>query len=148
MERFTPTFQTPNNDASLGDTGTASASFWKVGNVLYVQGVFNPNGAGVSAGTGDLLLPFPPGITSSNVDVTRMPLIEDIVGPPHLVEAAITVHVQGIIAAVTGAFAATWLLVKNVTDVPATVVVDAWQQDISGLIAGNVIFFDYAVPLL
>jgi hypothetical protein len=77
-----------------------------------------------------------------------MPLIEESVGPPHLIEGAIPVHTQGIINGVTGVFASPWLLAENFTDVPHTILADAWQLDTTGLKAGDLIFFDYAIPLL
>lgn len=148
MTRFTPTFQTSNGDASIGANGNASASFWKTGNVLNVQGVFGFSGAGLSAGTGLLLLPLPPGITLSNIDVERMPNEEDDPGPPHVIEGISPVHVTGVIGVTTGDFPSYFLLAKNFTNVPPSVIAGAWNLDTTGLTTNNAIIFDYAIPLL
>lgn len=148
MTRFTPTFQTSNGDASIGADGNASASFWKTGNVLNVQGVFGFSGAGLSAGTGLLQLPLPPGITLSNIDVERMPNQEDVPGPPHIIEGIVPVHVTALIGVTTQDFPSYFLLAKNFTDVPPSVIAGGWTLDTTGLTANNFIIFDYAIPIL
>lgn len=75
--RFVPTFQTDNTDASLGADGFGAGSHHIVGRTLVMMVDWFLDGAGASPGTGNLLIPFPPGYTSADVDVAAMPRVED-----------------------------------------------------------------------
>lgn len=91
---YTPVYQTEDNNGSLGDGGVAAGSWWKSsGNILNMTGTFSFTDPNVNPGTGAVLIPFPPGFTADDVDVERMPRVEDSVGPPHVIGALMQIFV-------------------------------------------------------
>lgn len=71
-KKFTPVFQTDNDDASLGDAGLAIGTYSIVGRILDIEVGFNFSGSGVSGGTGNLLIPLPEPFSLTDLDPTQM----------------------------------------------------------------------------
>jgi len=142
---FVATFQTINNDANPGDTATRSAVYWLTGKVLNVSGFYSFSGAGVTEGTGDFLLPFPPGYTAASIDARRMPVAEDI---PPLKEGTIIVPALGVLGGTRTVFTSKFFLAEDFTDPNAPVVLaSVWDIELPGLLAGDELYFQYSLPL-
>jgi hypothetical protein len=144
--RFTPAFQTSNNDASIGADGVASAMYWIVGAMLYAQGFFQFAGAGLSPGTGDLQLPLPPGFTLESLNLDSMPLALHSDGPPIVDEAVVPVVASGELAGVTGVFSSEFtfgVVQSDPVQLPSTWIIDG----IAGVTDGDTLVFSYALPI-
>lgn len=144
--RFTPAFQTSNGDASIGADGVAGAMYWIVGAMLYVQGFFQFAGLGLSPGTGDRLLPLPPGFTLDSLNIDSMPLALHSDGPPIVDEAVVPVVANGELAGVTGVFSSEFTFQVVQTD-PVQLSITWIIDGISGVTDGDTLVFSYALPI-
>jgi hypothetical protein len=79
--RYTPAFQSTNGDASLGTDGRSSGTYQVIGRQLTLNWAWFFGTAGVTVGTGDLLVPLPPGFTVDDIDVDRMVLFNPDFAP-------------------------------------------------------------------
>jgi hypothetical protein len=144
--RFTPAFQTDNGDASIGDTGIASASYWIVGAILRCQGFFVFGGAGISIGTGNLQLPLPPGFSLSSLAVDSMPLALHSDGPPAVDEVLIPVAAQGLLGGVRVDFFSSFAFEKFTN--PDSLLASWFLDGIAAVANADQLLFSYAVPIL
>jgi hypothetical protein len=138
--RFTPVFQTVNDDANLGDTGVQAGSFHIIGRTLVMHIEWFAGGAGVTPGTGNLVIPYPPGYSSADVDVSRMPVLEEA---EETIEGQVQVPATQILAGSSKAAYCT----ATIATTAGVVVANELDVSIVGLITGDSLQLRIELPL-